>query len=195
MRDARHFYGKIDEIMGLPFRVGSDGETCWFRRDGELTILPFNEVAEKNLLVGDPFGAMSQSNARDVILKRKLVDLGQTNALGRPCRRIRSWDVRLVATEFLTSPVDWYIDVESLLPLHIDIGPSSLDFAYPHLGEPIPDDLFRRRPDPGTREVPAEPLDVGYTRRFVNVIDGGDGRMSVRWGSKGHKGTMSSGLN
>jgi hypothetical protein len=43
--------------------------------------------------------------------------------------------------------------------------------------------------------VPPEPLAEGYTRRFLNVHDGSDGRMSVRWGMKGPKGTRSGGLN
>ena len=84
-----------------------------------------------------------------MIRERKLEDLGHSNALGRPCRRIRSWDVRLVASEFLTSPIDWFIDVESLLPARINTGFFTTDFTYPHLGEPIPDDLFRRRAEPG----------------------------------------------
>jgi hypothetical protein len=195
MRDDRHFYGEVDEIMGIPFRVGCDGETCWMLSDNELTTVPFDQVAEKNLLVGDPFGAASRANAPEVIRDRKLEDLGQANALGRPCRRIRSWDVRLFATDFVIPPVDWYIDVESLLPVRIDTGFATMDFTYPLLGEPIPDDLFRGRADPGIREAKAEPLAEGYTRRFLTVIDGSNGRMSVRWGSKGPKGTSSGGLN
>lgn len=195
MRDDRHFYAEVDEVMGLPFRVGCDGETCWFRNDAKLITVAFDQVAEKNLLVGDPFGAARRGNAAAVIRDRKLEDLGETNALGRPCRRIRSWDVQLIALDFVTSPVDWYIDVESLLPIRIDLGSFTMDFAYPHLGEPIPDDLFRRPADPGLHESRAEPLAEGYTRRFLNVIDGSNGRMSVRWGSKGPKGTSSGGLN
>lgn len=195
MRGDRHFYGEVDEIVGIPFRVGSDGETCWFRSSAELRALPINEVAEKNLLVGDPFGAMSRASAREVIRERKLEDLGQANTNGRPCRRIRSWDIRLIAPDFLTSPIDWYIDIESLLPLRMDTGFYSMDFSYPHLGEPIPDEFFRRQSGPGIREVGAEPMAEGYTRRFLNVIDGSNGRMSVRWGSKGPAGTTSSGLN
>jgi beta-lactamase regulating signal transducer with metallopeptidase domain len=195
IRDDRHFYAEIDEIMGLPFQIGCDGETCWFRREGEFSTLPVNEVAEKNLLVGDPFGASSRAKPSEIIRNRKLEDLGLTNALGHPCRRIRSWDVQLFASEFVTSPVDWFIDVESLLPVRIDIGTYTMDFTHPHLGEPIPDDLFRRRADPRIREAQAEPLAEGYTRRFLNVIDGSNGRMTVRWGSKGPGGTSSSGLN
>ena len=70
VRGDRRFYGEVDEIMGIPFRVGCDGETCWFRRNGELTTLPFKEVAENNLLFGDPFGAISRASAREVIRER-----------------------------------------------------------------------------------------------------------------------------
>ena len=62
MRDDRRFYAEVDEIMGVPFRVGCDGETCWFRRNAELTTLPFDEVAEKNLFIGDPVWAASRAS-------------------------------------------------------------------------------------------------------------------------------------
>jgi beta-lactamase regulating signal transducer with metallopeptidase domain len=195
VRGDRHFYGEIDEIMGMPFRVGGDGAICWFRRGDELTTLPFDEVAEKNLLVGDPFGATGPARTFEVIRDRKLEDLGQSDVPGRPCRLIRSWDIRLVGTDFVTSPVDWYIDVESLRPVRLAAGPFAIDIAYRDLGGQIPDDVFRRPAGPGIRGVEAEPLGEGYTRRFLNVIDGSNGRMSVRWGSKGPKGTISSGLN
>jgi hypothetical protein len=194
MRDDRHFYAEIDEIMGIPFRIGCDGETCWFRHDAELTTLPVDEVAERHLNVGDPFLAAIGAKATDVIRDRKLEDLGETNAFGRPCRHLRSWDVQLVAAEMLTYPIDWYIDVQSLLPIRIEAGPSKIDLDYPHLGEPIPDELFRKSTDTRIRETRAEPLATG-SHRFLSAIDGGEGRMSVRWGSKGPAGTISSGLN
>jgi hypothetical protein len=40
-----------------------------------------------------------------------------------------------------------------------------------------------------------EALDADYTQRFVNLCDGSDGRMSVRWGKVGPKARSSSGLN
>ena len=52
----------------------------------------------------------------------KLEYLGQVMLEGRPCHRIRSWDVKLWANLDDVTPVrDWYIDARSLLPLqHIE---------------------------------------------------------------------------
>jgi hypothetical protein len=61
--------------------------------------------------------------------------------------------------------------------------------------ELIPDEEFRPDGGAAVTAVPPEPLTAGYTPRFLNVIDGTSGRMSVRWGMKGPKGTSSSGLN
>jgi hypothetical protein len=47
----------------------------------------------------------------------------------------------------------------------------------------------------GLSPTSPEPLDAGYTNRFINLRDGSDGNMSVRWGKKGPEGTSSSGLN
>jgi hypothetical protein len=47
----------------------------------------------------------------------------------------------------------------------------------------------------GLPPTPPEPLDADYTNRFINLGDGSDGNVSLRWGKKGPKGTSSSGLN
>jgi hypothetical protein len=44
------------------------------------------------------------------------------------------------------------------------------------------------------RVTDPEPLTKGQTHRFITVIDGTNGRMSVRWGTQGPKGS-SGGLN
>ncbi len=66
-----------------------------------------------------------------------------------------------------------YDSVNELLPAG--------DFAVPQLG--------------GQTPVPPEALDADYTSRFINISDGSDGNMSLRWGKKGPKGTSSGGLN
>ena len=57
MQGKRQFMANIDQIMSIPFRVGSDGTNCWFRRTEELTTCPFDEMTVKNVLFCDPFPA------------------------------------------------------------------------------------------------------------------------------------------
>ena len=80
---------------------------------------------------------------------------------------------------------------------HLSVG-DGLDhtcFRYVRVNQPIPDEQFQPETGPGIQIQDPKPLDEDYTRRFLNVIDGTNGRMSVRWGRKGPKGWYSSGLN
>jgi RNA polymerase sigma factor (sigma-70 family) len=191
------FLGAVDGIMGMPFRVGCDGKTCWLRRGDELISVPFRDVPDKNLLFCDAFDAAGTADADRVIQDRKLEDLGETTVCGRRCYRVRSWAV--AARPELSPLHDWFLDAATLLPVRVETalggGTQSTDYTYSHLKQPVPDDVFRPESGPGVREVRPEPLTEGYTRRFLTVIDGSSGRMSVRWGMKGPKGTTSSGLN
>ncbi len=90
----------------------------------------------------------------------------------------------------------WYVDAATLLPARVAQGESySVDCTYTRINEPIPDDEFRPAAGSNVRVADPDPLPEGYTRRYLNVIDGTKGRMSVRWGMMGPKGTSSSGLN
>jgi hypothetical protein len=96
-----------------------------------------------------------------------------------------------------------------------------MEFTYTGLNQPIPEEAFRppsglgqptARKETGpmmeayTRrfwatlreawiDVMTEPMRAGFTRRFLDVSDVSNGRMSVRWGMRGPKGTMASGRN
>jgi len=198
MRGDRRFLANIDEIMRIPFRVGSDGTNCWFRRKDEVFSCRFEEVAQKNVLFGDPFAAGRLDDTTSVIEDMKLEYLGRVVLEGRPCHRIRSWDVKLMSRRLdrLTPVRDWYIDAQSFLPVRIERdGLLSASFDYVSVNEPIPDDEFQRETGQGIEILEPEPLDEDYTRRYLNVVDGSSGRISVRWGKIGPKGTSSSGLN
>ena len=82
------------------------------------------------------------------------------------------------------------------LPVRVELlGSYAIDFTHTRINEPIPDEEFRPQTGADIKAVPSEPLPEGFTRRFLNINDGSSGRMSVRWGMKGPKGTSSSGLN
>jgi beta-lactamase regulating signal transducer with metallopeptidase domain len=198
MQGDRKFVGVVDGIMGIPFRVGSDGTTCWLRARDERTALPATDVEEKHLLFCDPFRAGSAADAARVIQDLKLEYLGETTVRGRRCHRVRSWDFGLVTSHWLSPVREWFFDAATLLPVRVAMlgsGGQTIDYTHTRVNQPIPDEEFRPDAGPNVKEAKPDPLAEGYTRRFLNVIDGSNGRMSVRWGMKGPKGTRSSGLN
>jgi hypothetical protein len=153
-------------------------------------------MAEKNLLLCDAFEAASTADAERIIREEKLEYLGETTVRGRRCYRVRSWALDFLTRDWLSPIRDWYFDAATLLPIRIEMdGDYRIDYTHTRVNQPIPEEEFRPDAGPNVRAVPADPLEEGYTRRFLNVNDGSSGRMSVRWGMKGPKGTKSSGLN
>ena len=55
MDGNKNFVGVVDEIMRIPFRVGSDGTTCWFVAQDKRIALPYAAIDEKNVLFADRF--------------------------------------------------------------------------------------------------------------------------------------------
>jgi RNA polymerase sigma-70 factor (ECF subfamily) len=199
MRDGKKFLGIIDGIMRMPFRIGSDGETCWFRHGNERVSLPAKDMTQKHVLICDPFDAASKADTEKVIQDLKLEYLGEATVRGRRCYRVRSWEVSLLERVGWLTPVrDWFFDADSLLPLRVQMGGTgvqAIDYDHSRINQAIPDEEFRPESGPDIKAMPVEPLAEGYTTRFLNVNDGSSGRMSVRWGMKGPKGMSSSGLN
>ncbi len=195
-RGDDRFVAVIDEIMHNPFRVGSDGTTCWFVRSEERVGVPAPAMNEKNVLFVDPFDAKGSSDVESIIRDRKLEYSGEVDLNGRRCHLIRSWNISLPNDLIVILGPRWYIDAATLLPVRVAQGESySVDYTYSRINEPIPDDEFRPAAGVNVRIADPDPLPEGYTRRYLNVIDGTNGRMSVRWGMMGPKGTSSSGLN
>lgn len=198
VQGEQKFLGVIDAIMRNPYRVGSDGTTAWLHIKNERITLPAKEIKEKNLLFCDAFHSTGNEDAKRVIQDMKLEHLAETIVRGRRCQRVRSWVTELRAFDSLSPIREWYIDNQTLLPLRVEMagtGLQMIDFIHSRVNQPIPDKEFSPDKDPGVEDGKARPLDKDYTYRFLNIIDGSNGRMSVRWGEKGPKGTISSGLN
>jgi hypothetical protein len=198
MQGRQKFLGVIDDIMRTPFRVGSDGDVCWFRMGDERIVLPAKDVTEKNVLIADAFDAFDSADADAVIHDMKLEYAGETTVRGRRCHRLRSWTLGPGPSRFPRAPREWCVDAETLLPLRLDAGGLAfvrIEFTHTRINGPIPDKEFRPDTDPGVRAGSSQALSEEYTTRFLNVIDGSTGRMSVRWGEKGPKAMRSSGLN
>lgn len=197
MRGDDRFVAEIDEVMHITFRIGSDGASCWFvASDPDRRIaVPSRAIAEKNVHLVDPFGVRGEADVGRIIRDRKLEYGGEVDLDGRRCHLIRSWNVMVVTGMGVIPAPRWYIDAATLLPARVMIGEEyAFNFAYARINEPIPDAEFR--PSGGAIPVAEpEPLPEGFTRRYLDIFDGSDGRTTVRWGMVGPAGQAGSGRN
>jgi hypothetical protein len=93
----------------------------------------------------------------------------------------------------------WRIDAQTCRPVEVktfyEFGVTRDRFHYDTVNEPLPAAAFAVPRLEGVSPTPPEALDADYTNRFINLRDGSDGILSVRWGKKGPQGVHSSGLN
>lgn len=93
----------------------------------------------------------------------------------------------------------WWIDAQTGLTVQTealtDSVRSLVAFTYSGVNSPLDDAEFAIPQEPGLVAQPPDALDADYDRRFLNVRDGSDGYVSLRWGKTGPKGRSSSGLN
>jgi hypothetical protein len=200
LQGDRQVYADVSSIMSMPFRVGSDGQQCWYLKGEELVACPFEAIHVKNTLFCDPFGSSRFQTAEQAIEELKLEYLGAVEHQGKTCHRVRSWLDRGSDLFPLRGGVqDWLIDANTLLPVLQEEYWRGFctrnEFTYHRVNEPSAIKVFRPPADPGLTRRELEPLEEGYDHRFLNARDGSDGRMSVRWGEYGPKGGRSSGLN
>ncbi len=199
------YYGDVSEPMlsCSVFRIGSDGENWWSHsqtdRGTHLVVCPVMEMQRRFICIGDPFDlltlepetAATQQHLRYVGLKKQGPDR---------CALVAAWGVEPFGNSkpfgHLTR---WAIDSERGLPAELteyhDGSLIRLRFTYEKIDQPISRDAFAI-PNLGD-VVPTrpEPLDAKYNQRFINLKDGSDGHMSVRWGKMGPAGRSSGGLN
>lgn len=198
-KENKKFFGDISEIMpgSAVFQVGSDGEKCWFRFNDEITVCPVTEISQRTVSIADGFGLLAGSND---ISRLKLEYAGKEERGGRTFHRVRGWsDIDsqyFTMTHHVGHLKEWLIDADTLLVFRAVSGTCmETEFNFELINKDIPDKIFQAPNGPNLVTKEAPPLDEGYSRRFLKVSDGTNGRMSLRWGKVGEKGTSSSGLN
>lgn len=187
------------------FVLGSDGKSCWLYSEVEgkkrLDRSPATDVDEKRFILADPF-KLSRLSVQEAINDLNLVYEGKAELEGRKCHRVDKWDVQV---DERGGPVfamltEWWIDAETLLPAQVNnyytLATYISRFHYDSLNQPIPDEVFQPPVDQdGDFETLFAEKKPGYDRRFIQISDGSNGRMSGRMGLRGSAGTISSGLN
>jgi len=182
------FYGDVSEPMlsCSVFRIGCDGLYWWWQNGDSLVVCPAPDMEDVNACICDPFDLTSGTPAA-AIAESALKYAGRTNLDGADCY--------CVATGTGDNPAQWWIDAGTLRPVEVRQDPLRSRFFYDSVNTKLSEADFAVPKLDGVTPSPPEPLGNGYTRRFVNLRDGSDGRMSVRWGMEGPGGRSSSGLN
>jgi beta-lactamase regulating signal transducer with metallopeptidase domain len=187
-QSSGQFYGDVSEpmLMCSVFRIGCDGLYWWWQNGNSLTVCPVPDMQEVNACLCDPFDLESETPAA-TIAESALKYAGRTNIGGADCY--------CIASGTGDNPAQWWIDAETLRPIQLRQDSFRTRFYYDSVNNKLAEAAFAVPKLEGVTPSPPEPLGNGYTHRFVNVRDGSDGRMSVRWGMEGPGGRSSSGLN
>jgi len=195
------FRGDASQMMMTcsDFEIGSDGQNWWWQvesaRTTNFVTCPVAEMRQLYVSVCDPF-ELTRKDPAAAADELGLMYLGPGKLAGADCHRIGAWHIEKEAL-WMSSFTEWWIDAESGFPVEIRHSnrPEGTRFYYDAVNQPLAAGLFAV-PRPKDRVAsPPEPLDAGYTRRFINFRDGSDDRISLRWGKEGPKGRSSSGLN
>jgi hypothetical protein len=172
------------------FRIGCDGQNWWWDTGDKLFLCPFDQMHTLNTCLCDPFDLTAQTPA-EAATESKLAYSGIFKFGSAEAHVLESW-----SADGLNQ---WCINPQTSLPTQMDscgtYGIWRTRFLYDAVNQPISVEAFAVPKLEGISPSPPEALDESYTKRFVNVRDGSDGRMSVRWGKIGPKGRSSSGLN
>jgi hypothetical protein len=185
------YYADVADIMlmGNIFAIGCDGQNWWCCTDSthitNIVVCPEKEMQQLNISLCDPFG-LTRKTVEQAACKPALNYVGETRLGNADCHLIergrtqwwidantgRPLAIRQPYNDFITRTRFLYAPASQIL--------SPKDFAIPKIDGLLP---------------AMEPLSAGYTNRFINLRDGSDNNMSVRWGKKGPAGSSSSGLN
>jgi hypothetical protein len=199
------YYGDVTDIMSMctDFRIGSDGQRWWWHDESynstNLVVCSAKEMRELNISICDPFDLTEETPAKAANeLGLNYAGFSKVGAAG--CFQVEAWQInRMQKMTPFGSLIQWRIDSKYYRPAEINAFASGFVFRsrffYDTVNKPLPAGDFAVPELEGVPPASPEPLDAGYTNRFINLRDGSDGRMSVRWGKEGPKGNSSSGLN
>ena len=201
------YYGDVTDIMYgcADFRIGSDGQRWWWHYQSaadtnySFVVCPAKEMHELNISICDPFDLVHKTPSF-AAAHLGLNYAGNPNAASDDGPVVNAWQIN---RQRVGAPfgflLEWRINTRTyhvqettrFTVSHVD----RIKFLYDSVNKPLSAGDFAVPELKGLSPAPPEPLDVDYTNRFVNLRDGSDGRMSLRWGKEGPKGRSSSGLN
>ena len=189
-------------MMCSDFRLGSDGQRWWWHDESiygtNFVVCPAKEMHELNIAICDPFN-LTRMTPADAAAKLKLKYVGLSTYNPTKCFHLEAWHMSTISKEApFGSLIQWWIDPKTYRPAQITVfdsgSVSRMRFLYDSVNEPLPAGNFAVPKLGGLPPVPPEFLDADYTNRFVNLSDGSDGNMTIRYGKKGPKGWSGEGF-
>ena len=191
----------IGEMTGMPLCVFSEGNMNhiggYYQKSlgvEEIVFCRYEEIIDRDVVVADPFGAQNM-DVDSTIRQLSLHYRGQKIIDGKHCDTMCS-GMNDVTSGISTMPVrHWWIDQKShLLTRMVDSrtdGSKVISrFSYSHINEAL--NFLSYTPDVSYKWVcenkkMADPLEEGYSGRFIEICDGTRGDVSAAWGSCGDK--------
>ncbi|HWI59415.1 MAG TPA: hypothetical protein VNZ22_19460, partial [Bacillota bacterium] len=186
------FYADASQAMlsCTAFRIGCDGQNWWWHIGDKLTVCPTGDMHTLNVSLSDPFELTRKTPAK-AALDWELAYVGLAKAGGADFHVVETWS----AHDLTRYSIDPQTGRLAEIKAYSTYGVWRTRFLYEAVNEPLSAAAFAVPQLQGVSPSPPEALDADYTKRFINLRDGSDGHMSVRWGKTGPKGRSSSGLN
>lgn len=191
----RQFLADVGSMMEFPFQVGCDGQRTWLLMKPEFepqwrqgSRSAFDQI-EASML--NPLGL--QNHSLDEVLSHARLERTNDDTL----LQWRAIPDKQAPTLFA---IQWQFDPQTYLPrqcrVYASHGAQAIyDYAIEPITEPLPVSAFQPIGLNGLKPAPLQELGRGYDERFIRILDGSNGVMSVRWGKRGEAGEISTGLN
>lgn len=191
----QYFSDVTDMISCQVFEIGNDGKKWWWHyadaTQTNLECCPQSDVREFNSSLCDPFGLRRRTPA-EAAKQLGLLYLGSDGGFDR----FAAWKTQLNQNDIYATYTEWVIDPNTAMPSEVlgfdSAGMTRSRFFY---HQTSPEALFKIPTTRPAQNVSASALEQGYDHRFVDMSDGSDGTIRLRWGQRGKKGTLGSGLN
>jgi hypothetical protein len=197
----REICADIGETIGMPLFVLNEGNmnhiSGYYQRTPDIEEAVFclyEEMTNKDIVVADPFNARNidvDSTIRQLCLHYN----GQENIDGKHCEKICSRMDDTVSAKTALPVRQWWIDQNSqLLTKMVDRRDNGSKvicrFSYDHINKAL--NFMSYIPDVSYEWIcknkkMANPLEKGYSGRFIEVCDGTRGSVCGAWGSYGHE--------
>jgi len=191
----------ISEMTGMPLFLFNEGNinhiSGYYRKTTdteEILFCKYNEITDKNVIVADPFD-YGNTDTDSTIQQLRLQHNGQETIDGKQCDIVCSQVDDTTHGKSKLPAKQWWIDQQNQLLIKMvdnrnDGSKVISQFSYDHINELL--NFLSYTPDVSYQWVcenkkMADPLEKGYSGRFVEVCDGTRGNVCGTWGSYDNK--------
>jgi hypothetical protein len=208
LNGEREICADIGEMTGTPLIIFNEGNLNhiggYYRKNSnteEIVFCHYEDITDRNVIVADPFDA-GNTDTDSTIRQLRLQYNGQEIINGKHCDIVSSRKDNTISDESKLSVRQWWIDQQSKLLTKIvdnrnDGSKVISRFSYDHINEVL--NFLSYTPDVPYKWVcenkkMLDPLEEGYSGRFIEVSDGTRGNVSAALGKYGNKKKIAIGM-